>query len=563
MRRRGLLVALASAFFWAGQAQAATFTVTRTDDPAPGACDSDCSLREAVRAANAGSGGDAIVIPPGHYRLTRAGAGENAALTGDLDVTKDVTINGAGARSTAIDAVGGDRVFDIGAVAVEIFRVTITGGLVDGNGGGIANAGTLRLVEDTISGNHAVYVNNQSGGGIDSTGSLVVEATTISGNRAYNGGGINFSGALTVTNSTISGNLAGGWMSNGDGGGIEGSAGATVSVSDSTIAGNQSFNGPFSGGGISSSSATVKGSIIAGNVAHDPALTTTAIDNCSAPVTSQGHNLSDGAGCGLTGTGDHQNVDVKLGPLAANGGPTDTHMPLPGSPAIEGGDNAACPASDQRGAARPRGTCDIGAYELSPPIATTTPAVSVTATGATLSATIVSGIRETTFHFEYGTTTAYGTSTPERAVGEGNSVVRVTAPIKFPATGSSFHFRVVATNGDGTSAGADRALPVLSSLRVRPAAFRRLAVVSFTLSETADTTFRVERCVRRRGRACAAYGLLRGSFVRGGLGGRNSFYFRGRIGGRKLARGSYRLVATAKDPTGNMGRPKRAAFRIR
>jgi hypothetical protein len=88
-------------------------------------------------------------------------------------------------------------------------------------------------------------------------------------------------------------------------------------------------------------------------------------------------------------------------------------------------------------------------------------------------------------------------------------------------------------------------------------------VVSFSLSVTANTTFRVERCVRQRGRSCAAYGLMRGGLVRGGLAGRNSFYFRGRIGGRKLARGRYRLVATPKDPLGNMGRTKRAAFRIR
>jgi hypothetical protein len=121
----------------------------------------------------------------------------------------------------------------------------------------------------------------------------------------------------------------------------------------------------------------------------------------------------------------------------------------------------------------------------------------------------------------------------------------------------------VATNGDGTTTGADQALPVLSALKVRPIAFRRIAIVSYMLSETANTTFRIERCVRRRRRVCTAYGLMRGGFVRGGLTGRNSFYFRGRIGRRKLARGSYRLLALPKDAGGNMGRPRRAGFRIR
>ncbi len=567
MRHRGLagvLVVGATFLALAAEAGAATFTVTRTDDPVPGACDSDCSLREAVRAANSGAGGDTIVVPAGHYRLTRAGVGEDAALTGDLDVAKAVTITGDGARSTVIDAMGGDRIFDVRSVTAQISGVTITGGLVDDGGGGIASSGTLLLVRDTIAGNHAVYVNSRRGGGIDSSGALTVIESTISGNRAYNGGGINFAGTLTVTNSTISGNLAGGWMSNGDGGGIEGSTGASLTVTSSTIVGNQSFNGASSGGGISTPSATLKNTIVAGNVAHDPTLTTAASDNCAVTtLTSQGHNLSNDTSCAITGSGDQRNVDPKLGPLAVNGGPTDTHMPLAGSPAIDAGDNTGCPSNDQRGVSRPRGTCDVGAYELSPPAVTTGIAKTVGPTTATLTATVNPSQRDTTYHFEFGRTAAYGSSSPAQAVGNGNGAVTVTAVVRLPTTGLTFNFRVVATNGDGTSVGADEALPVLASLRIRPAVFRLLATASYTLSETANTTFRVERCIRRRGRACTGYGLMRGSFVRGGLGGKNSFLFRGRIGGRKLKRGSYRLVATPKDPRGNLGRTKRAAFRIR
>src|SRR4051812_44538631 len=84
-------------------ASAATFTVTKEADTADGACDADCSLREAVIAANAAAGADTITVPAGTYVLDRVGANEDAADTGDLDITDDVTINGAGSGSTIVD----------------------------------------------------------------------------------------------------------------------------------------------------------------------------------------------------------------------------------------------------------------------------------------------------------------------------------------------------------------------------------------------------------------------------------------------------------------------------
>src|SRR5439155_19842236 len=126
-----VVATLAVAFLAApAVAHATTFTVTRRDDPSPGACAaSDCSLREAVRAANAGSGGDRVVVPAGLYRLRIDGAPEDAAASGDLDLAKSVTIVGAGARSTTIDAQGTDRVFDLLAgVQATISDLTLTGG---------------------------------------------------------------------------------------------------------------------------------------------------------------------------------------------------------------------------------------------------------------------------------------------------------------------------------------------------------------------------------------------------------------------------------------------------
>ncbi|MGE0825951.1 MAG: choice-of-anchor Q domain-containing protein [Candidatus Binatia bacterium] len=91
-------------------------------------------------------------------------------------------------------------------------------------------------------------------------------------------------------------------------------------------------------------------------------------------ITSLGHNLSSDTSCGLTRPGDLVGVDPLLGPLQDNGGPTLTHALLPGSPAIDAGDDLACPASDQRRAVRPQdgngdslAVCDIGAFEVGVP----------------------------------------------------------------------------------------------------------------------------------------------------------------------------------------------------
>src|SRR5207245_8353591 len=93
-------------------AVAATFTVNATDDrvdanPGDGHCDADsatpgdqCTLRAAVQEANASPGADTIMLPAGTYKLKLAGIDEDAAATGDLDIVGDVTIVGAGSKTT-------------------------------------------------------------------------------------------------------------------------------------------------------------------------------------------------------------------------------------------------------------------------------------------------------------------------------------------------------------------------------------------------------------------------------------------------------------------------------
>jgi predicted outer membrane repeat protein len=113
----------------------------------------------------------------------------------------------------------------------------------------------------------------------------------------------------------------------------------------------------YGGGGIySGGNATLTNTIVSDN----------GVDNCGGSVSSSGYNLTDDDSCGFTAPGDLVVADAMLGPLADNGGPTETHALLAGSPAIDAGSpDCPPPATDQRGVARPQGAaCDIGAFEL-------------------------------------------------------------------------------------------------------------------------------------------------------------------------------------------------------
>ena len=355
------LLAVALVLFLAQDppAYAATITVNTTDDELN--ADGDCSLREAIQAANtdaavdactAGSGTDTITLPAGTYTVTIAGAGEDANATGDLDVTADLTISGAGAATTIIDGAALDRVFHIVGGTVEISGLTIQNGSAV-QGGGISNGGTLTLTDITVSGN-----NGGVAGGIHNRWrkTLTLSNATVTGNSASDaGGGIFNQGTLTLTNVTVSGN-DGGFR----GGGIYHEDVSPFTMTNGTVASNMATEG----GGISffGSAATLKNTIVANNSGG----------NCQQPQTSAGHNLSSDSTCGFTAIGDLQNTNPLLGPLADNGGPTFTHALLASSPAIDAvpvvdcTDTGGSPiATDQRGVARPQGAaCDIGAFEF-------------------------------------------------------------------------------------------------------------------------------------------------------------------------------------------------------
>jgi hypothetical protein len=374
------VVALMATMLLAAEpAYAATFTVDRNDDPDPataGACTAapnDCSLRGAIVAANAAAGADAITVPADTYALTRAGASEEAASTGDLDVTGELTISGAGARTTSV--AGGaapfdDRIFhNLSGATVTITGLTITGGkLPNGIGGGVFNRGDLTLDKVAVKGNTASAV----GGILSNESTLNLTDSTVSGNSAPgdtgdSGGVLQSGGTANITNSTISGNRAGRF-----GSGVLAGGDAFMNILNSTIASNTSSR---LGGGILTvgpATLTVKNTIVVANTT----------DNCDTAqisggtISSQGNNISSDGSCGFTEPTDKQNTNPLLGPLQNNGGPTNTRALLAGSPAVDKGANTACPPRDQRGFVRKDGdgngtiVCDIGSFEsndLTPP----------------------------------------------------------------------------------------------------------------------------------------------------------------------------------------------------
>jgi predicted outer membrane repeat protein len=225
----------------------ATLTVNTTLDIL-GHTNGMLSLRQAIIDANAKAQADTIVLPAGTYALRIPGAGEYGCLTGDLNILGPLTINGAGAGSTVIDAAGLDRAFEVGSCTVTLAGMTIKGGSASsyvagtspflGEGGAIFNSGTLKVTNCVISGNYAIL----SGGGIFNGGTLTVSNSVLSGNSAgkYGGGIYNyFSGStVKVFNSTLSGNHA-----TTEGGAIWNDYYAAVTLQGSTLSGNSAFNG--------------------------------------------------------------------------------------------------------------------------------------------------------------------------------------------------------------------------------------------------------------------------------------------------------------------------------
>lgn len=307
--------------------------------------------------------------------------------TEHLTLDKSLTLTGAGADATILEGVESSAVISITRPLSATTVVTMTGFTIRNGGAGIVNEGMLILGRSHVQDNAGpgivnfgtatfrdTLISNNTSGGIGNSHIATLERVTISNNTGGYGGGIRNTGVMTLTNVTISGNQAA------RGGGLytEGPlplapAGMprviaapevapatplpTVLLINVTVSNNR-------GSGIwqhGFAAVSAVNSIVAHNANGD----------CNDRVGSLGHNLSSDGSCRFTAPGDHMNTDPLLGPLQDNGGATLTQALRPGSPAIDHGDPARCPASDQRGIVRPTdgdgdgvAVCDIGAYEL-------------------------------------------------------------------------------------------------------------------------------------------------------------------------------------------------------
>ena len=268
---RTAVLALAAALVLAtaARAPAATFVVTTTADVID-PNDGKVSLREAVLAANTSNGKAAIALPAGTCTLTLVGADEDAGLTGDLDITGHVTIQGAGAGATIVDGGGLDRVFHVlPDVTVTLTDMTIQGGNAATGvfriGGGIWNEGKLTLENCTVKDNTADYTGGAifNGFSFEQIATLTVKDCSLTGNSAGQGGAIfnEIGSDVAISRSNLSGNFA---MTGGASGGAILNNGDTMTVTDCIL----SCNSARIGGAVCAfGSVTIAGSTLSNNCA--------------------------------------------------------------------------------------------------------------------------------------------------------------------------------------------------------------------------------------------------------------------------------------------------------
>jgi CSLREA domain-containing protein len=364
---------------WAAPAFATTITVTTTADTL--ITNGSCSIREAIINANndaatwpdcaAGSGADVINLPagtitfaiantPGPPDVPAHGDVDSVAAQGDLDILSSMTIAG-NAAGTTINGNQLDRIFDINpdvdqlpetvtpAIVVQILDLTMTNARQNQSGAvRIQARATVTIDRSTIS-NSTSWADDGGGIFVFADGALTLSNSTVSGNHALiMGGGIRSDGTLHIVNTTITDNDTGALFAN------------------------------LAQGLICGTTCTLRNSIIAGNGAAPRGDT-------AGTITSLGYNIigktSNNLGEEMTvitaTTGDQFNVGaaaVELQPLAANGGPTQTHSLGAASIAIDQGESSAA-TTDQRGEPRPCNLAtvanatggdgaDIGAFEV-------------------------------------------------------------------------------------------------------------------------------------------------------------------------------------------------------
>ncbi len=370
-----------------------------------------------------------------------------------------------------------------------------------------------------------------SGGGGAGFGGGTATTTGGGGGGAGLGGAIfNMQGQLTIVDSTLTANAAAGGSDNvpdhakGMGGAVFNLSGSFTATASTFAANTATYNGSaiynlvYDSATARTARTALTDTIVAGDRAQPFALVSDKPAN-TAGAANLGTATADVSRFDLVGsalplgdgsiTGSPLSADPLLGPLQDNGGPTPTMAPAAGGPVVDSG--GACPATDQRGQPRPdngESACDIGAYEVQDPH------------GGGGSRVAIVG-RET------------------------------LSPSTFAAapTGPS---AVVARRRVGTT--VTYTLNIAASVRF------------FVLQPQPGRLARGGRCVKptrsnRRAGRCTRLITIQGSFTLVGRRGVDSFRFTGRIGGRRLRPGPYRLLATPLTPP-KAGRARSASFRI-
>ncbi|MDX6531732.1 MAG: hypothetical protein QOH41_4022 [Blastocatellia bacterium] len=428
--------------------------VTTNADSGPG------SLRQAIADSCAGST-ITFDMTPGHV------ASPITLTTAELLVDKNLTIQGPASNLLTVTRGGGvtpsfhilrtttGNTVSISGLTLTNGVGTVSGSITDGGGiyndatltlsnsvvtgntaltgGGIYNhGGALTLSNSTVSNNHA---NSGSGGGIENgLATLTVINSTINGNSAARTGGVEIAdGTAKIINSTVSGNTA-----SAAGGGIQTLAGTTT-LTNVTVTNNHSDSdntgGTDNGGGIRNGGGTItlRNTIVAGNYKGSGTSTANDIDQTVDPSSS--FDLIGAGGSGGLGNSNGNQVGVAnslVGLLATNGGPTQTHLLLPGSPAINAGSNAlaidqsnAALTTDQRGTGFNRivnSTVDIGAVEVN---------YSITATAGTPQSAVINS--------------AFATALKANVKESGNNQVGIPVTFTAPGSGASGTFSGSAT----------------------------------------------------------------------------------------------------------------------